>query len=129
MTLKEQFQKETGNDPAEARYMSDYINWLEDKIEPGRKDGIMTEKQIKELRPRFKYGLMIMVEWFEITKGFKFCTIKSGLNHADNTTKSPYYFQEVAIGDNAENEVFEKFTKWWDSLNHEELYEQYGYEK
>jgi len=77
----------------------------------------MTKKQILKLRPVFIFGKMTMIDWFEITEGAGFFSIKSGLRHADGETKSPYHYEDCVGGKNAEKIVIEKFNKWWTSLN------------
>lgn len=77
----------------------------------------MTKKQILELRPQFKFGGMSMIDWFEINEGAGFYSIRSGLNHADGETKSPYYFNYMLGGKNAEKKVRTEFTNWWKELN------------
>lgn len=78
----------------------------------------MTKKQILKLRPEFKIDMgMTMIDWFEITEGAGFFTIRSGLRHADGETKSPYYYEDFVGGKNAKKIAIEKFNKWWASLN------------
>jgi len=79
----------------------------------------MTRKQILKLKPEFKFGGMTMYEWFEISEGAGFYSIQSGLRHADGVTKSPYYYEHVLGGKNAEKECLIKFTEWWNSLKKE----------
>jgi len=76
----------------------------------------MTRKQILKLRPKFKFGGPPMVDWFEIREGAGFFSLRSGLNHADGVTKSPYYFEYSVGGKNAEKKVMERFNNWWNSL-------------
>jgi hypothetical protein len=78
---------------------------------------VMTKKEVLSCNPEFKFGNMTMVDWFEITEGGSFCTIRSGLSHADGETKSPYHYEDIVIGDNALEKALDKFTIWWDSLN------------
>lgn len=74
---------------------------------------MLTEKEILELRPTFKFAGITMTDWFDINKGEKFFSIRSGLKHADGETRSPYHFDYKAVGDNSQNEALEKFTLWW----------------
>ena len=76
----------------------------------------MTKKQILKLRPKFKMGDSIMIEWFEIKEGCSFFCIRSGLKHVDGT-ESPYHYEDCVTGENAEKIALEKFTNWWSSLN------------
>ena len=79
---------------------------------------ILTRKQILKLRPEFKFnGHMTMIDWFEIHEGAGFCTIKSGLRHADGETKSPYYYEYFLGGENASEKVIKHFSEWWESIN------------
>jgi hypothetical protein len=78
---------------------------------------MITKKQILELRPEFKFGLMTMIDWFNITEGAGFFCIKSGLNHADGETKSPFYYEDCVGGKFAKKEAMSNFNKWWNSLN------------
>lgn len=77
----------------------------------------LTESKILKLRPTFKFGGMTMVDWFEITKGGSFYSIRSGLNHADGKTKSPYYYCDCIGGEDTKNRALEKFNKWWKKVN------------
>lgn len=77
----------------------------------------MTKKKILKLRPQFKFGHMTMIDWFEITEGECFFCIRSGLRHADGETKSPYYYEDCAVGKNAEKIAIETFNNWWNSFN------------
>jgi hypothetical protein len=76
----------------------------------------MTKKQILKLRPEFKFGHMTMVDWFEISEGAGFFSIRSGLRHADGVTKSPYHFECCLGGKNAKKEVMVKFNDWWNNI-------------
>ena len=76
----------------------------------------MTKKQILNLRPWFKIGGITMIDWFEITEGAGFFSIRSGLRHADGETKSPYYYEDCLGGINAKKEVLRQFNEWWNSL-------------
>lgn len=75
----------------------------------------MTIEEIEKLKPEFKFGDMTMIEWFEVHRGFGFCVIKSGLNHADGITKSPYHYDYFRGGDNATDECIQHFTEWWET--------------
>lgn len=77
----------------------------------------MTKKQLLKLRPEFKFNGMTMIDWFVITEGVGFFSIRNGLRHADGETKSPYYYEDFAGGKNSEKIVMERFNKWWNSLN------------
>ena len=77
----------------------------------------MTKTQILKLRPEFKFGGMTMIDWFEITEGAGFFCIRSGLRHADEETKSPYYYEDCVVGNKAKKEAMTKFNSWWTSLN------------
>jgi len=79
----------------------------------------MTKKEILELKLEFKSGNMTMIDWFQISEGAKFFRISSGLKHANDITKSPFYYEDFAIGKNAEKQVLKKFNEWWLSLNYE----------
>lgn len=74
----------------------------------------MTLNQILKLRPEFKIGFLSMVEWFEVTQSGDYCFIKSGLNHADGKTKSPYYYDDFVYGKNARKKCVKRFNEWWD---------------
>ena len=74
---------------------------------------MFTEKEVLELKPTFKFAGITMTDWFVTFKGYNYFSIKNGLRHADGETKSPYYFDYKAIGEDAENEALEKFTLWW----------------
>ena len=75
----------------------------------------MTKEDILELRPTFylKNNPMSMVEWFEIHEGPFWCTISSGLRHADGVTKSPYHYEDHGSGENATFECVKNFNEWW----------------
>lgn len=74
----------------------------------------MKKKEIVELRPEFDFNGMTMIEWFEIHEGLGWCTIKSGLNHADGETKSPYYYLDMQGGINATEKCINNFNNWWE---------------
>ena len=78
---------------------------------------MMSEEEIKTLRPSFKFGGMIMTDWFEVSEGKGYCIIRSGLKHADGITKSPYHYEYFKGGNNATNEVLNHFNNWWKLLN------------
>lgn len=80
---------------------------------------IFTLKQIESLRPTFKLGdsPMSMVDWFEVRKSDTWCSIRSGLNHADGVTKSPYFYEHSEVGRKANKISREKFTDWFNNLN------------
>ena len=80
----------------------------------------MTESQILKLRPQFNFnGMLPLVDWFEIQRGTGYYTIKSGLNHADGETKSPYYYYDFAGGKNTKKLCLKRFEKWWIEINKE----------
>jgi hypothetical protein len=75
----------------------------------------LTIDDIKDLRPEFKFGNgMRMVEWFEVNSGHGYCTIRSGLRHADGETLSPFHYEEMHGGEDAEDIAIVKFNKWWE---------------
>lgn len=78
---------------------------------------ILTKKQILKLKPEFKYGYQNMVDWFEITQGDSFISIKNGLRHADTNIKSPYYYEELTMGKNHVKTSLVKFSEWWKIIN------------
>jgi hypothetical protein len=78
---------------------------------------IKTLTQITKLRPKFKFGGMTMIDWFEVSFGSGFCCIRGGLRHADGETKSPYYYENCIGGKNAKKEALVKFNQWYESLN------------
>lgn len=77
---------------------------------------VKTIEDILELRPTFKFGGTIMVEWFNISRGKGYCCITSGLKHTDGETKSPYHYSKCIGGDNALEKSVEGFNEWWNSL-------------
>lgn len=77
----------------------------------------MTKKQVLKIRPEFKMGRMLMIDWFEISEGYRFFCIRSGLRHVDGEIKSPYYYEDCVIGKNAEKIAMNNFNMWWTSLN------------
>ena len=78
---------------------------------------MMSKKDIKKLRPSFKFGDIVMTDWFEVSEGKGYCVIRSGLKHADGITKSPYDYEYSKGGNNATNEVLNHFNNWWRQLN------------
>jgi len=74
-------------------------------------------KHIQELRPTFKIGGIEMVDWFTVVRGDVFCTIRSGLVHADGITKSPYYYIHTETGDNSAELCVKHFNSWWEEKN------------
>ena len=76
----------------------------------------LTEAKILKLRPEFKFGNCSMIEWFEVSKGVSFYSIRSGLNHADGESKSPYYFSCCLGGKGAKKKVLRLFNDWWSKL-------------
>ena len=77
----------------------------------------MTKRGLLELRPRFNFGQTEMVDWFMITETASFFSIRSGLRHVDDEIKSPYFYEEVEFGENAEEKSLQKFDEWWEILN------------
>jgi hypothetical protein len=77
----------------------------------------MTEKEILELKPEFKFGDTIMIDYFKITKGYSFYCIQNGLRHCEEDIKSPYYYEKCIGGADAEKQSLELFTRWWENLN------------
>lgn len=73
----------------------------------------MTSKEIKALRPLFKYGTFTMLDWFEITEAGSFCLIRSGLRHANPDMKSPFFYENSIVGENSLKESIVKFNEWW----------------
>ena len=76
----------------------------------------LTEAKILKLRPEFKFGNCSMIEWFEVSKGASFYSIRSGLKHAEEESKSPYYFSCCLGGKNAKKKVLKLFNDWWSKL-------------
>ncbi len=60
---------------------------------------------------------MTMVDWFEITQGDSFISIRSGLRHADHDIKSPYYYEDISFGKNHIKNGLSNFSEWWDNMN------------
>ena len=58
----------------------------------------MALKQILKLRPEFKIGNMTMRDYFIVTQSDSFCSIRSGLRHADEKIKSPFLYERTIIG-------------------------------
>ena len=78
----------------------------------------MTKKEIESLNPSFKLeNGFTMNDWFEVYEGNGYCTIRSGLRHADGVTKSPYHYEYFRGGKNASEEVYSHFINWWQNLN------------
>lgn len=82
---------------------------------------MLERKEILALRPEFKFGNMTMIDWFEIHEGAGYCTINSGLKHADGFTKSPYDYIYFEGGENASENVIKHFNNWWEKLNKNEI--------
>ena len=76
----------------------------------------LTEAKILKLRPEFKFREQFMRDWFEVSKGVSFYSIRSGLNHADGESKSPYYFSCCLGGKGAKKKVLRLFNDWWSKL-------------
>jgi hypothetical protein len=77
----------------------------------------MNKEDIKKLRPSFKFGEIVMIDWFEVLEGKGYCVIRSGLRHADGITKSLYDYEYFKGGNDATNEVLNHFNNWWRLLN------------
>ena len=73
-------------------------------------------EDIKKLRPSFKFGDMVMYDWFEVNEGKGYCVIKNGLKHADGLTKSPYDYEHFKGGNTATKEVLKHFNNWWETI-------------
>jgi hypothetical protein len=80
---------------------------------------MLTAKKILKLRPEFKFGDMTMFDWFEIHRGFGYCTIKSGLKHVEEDIKSPYYYMDFEGGKNAYKNCLKRFNTWWEEKSKE----------
>lgn len=81
---------------------------------------MLTKKEILNLRPMFEFGCITMIDWFEINQGAGFFSIRSGLNHADGETKSPYYFSTTYGGKGAKKKAIEEFNNWWKTKDNNE---------
>jgi hypothetical protein len=82
------------------QFDSDY-NWIMEVIE-----------KIQNIRREVKeYGVL---EWFEVHLYSHGCLIKSGLNHADGETKSPYYYSNSVWKSNCKEAVVQAI---WEFLN------------
>jgi hypothetical protein len=77
----------------------------------------MKKREILKLRPRFKFGSMVMVDWYEITEGNGFFCIKNGLRHSNGKTRSPFFYEDCVVGKKNKKIALNKFTEWWESLN------------
>jgi hypothetical protein len=55
-----------------------------------------------------------VLEWFEVHLYSKGCLIKSGLNHADGKTKSPYYYSNSVWKSSVKEAVIQAI---WEFLN------------
>lgn len=77
----------------------------------------MTRDEILQLKPNFEFEGVDMVDWFCIKEGDNTFSITSGLKHADGETKSPYYYNDYVIGENASEIALNNFNKWWYSFN------------
>lgn len=76
----------------------------------------MTRDEILQLKPIFEFEGVDMVDWFCIKEGDNTFSITSGLKHADGETKSPYYYNDYVIGENASEIALNNFNKWWYSF-------------
>ncbi len=77
----------------------------------------ITEKQLLKLRPKFKLpNGMTMIDWFEVTRGDVFYTIRSGLRHADGVTKSPFFYEDTTVDKkNSKKIALQKFITWYNN--------------
>lgn len=76
----------------------------------------MTVKQILKLRPEFKIGNMTMRDYFLVTQGESFCSIRSGLFHTDEKIKSPFLYERTIIGKKSLKESIDKFEEWYEAV-------------
>jgi len=76
----------------------------------------MTVKQILKLRPEFKIGNMTMKDYFLVTQGDSFCSIRSGLWHTDKEIKSPFLYERTIIGKKSLKESIDKFEEWYEAV-------------
>ena len=74
---------------------------------------IKTLDQIKDLRIQFLFNGMPLTEWFEVREGDSFCSIRSGLNHADGETKSPYHYESMLIGEGCVEKSIDMFNEFY----------------
>jgi hypothetical protein len=47
-----------------------------------------------------------VVDYYIVTSSSTFCNIRSGLNHADGETKSPFFYNKSSVGKNQKEAVF-----------------------
>ena len=73
----------------------------------------MNIEDIRKLRHTFKFNNATLTDWFEVSEGKGYCSIRSGLSHADGYTKSPYNYNYFKGGVNATQSVLEHFNKWY----------------
>lgn len=99
------------------------IKWYKNgKFEPetnskNENDQFLTINDIKKLKIPFKYNGFTMVEWFDVYLYDSFSSIKSGLNHADGKTLSPYYYSDIQIGHDHIKKSEKNFNNWYKKLN------------
>ncbi len=74
---------------------------------------IKTLDQIKKIRIPFIFKGIPLIEWFEVRKGTGFCSIRSGLNHADGETKSPYHYDLTLTGKECDRRSIEMFNEFY----------------
>jgi hypothetical protein len=55
---------------------------------------------------RLKVPNYSVAEYYIISFGSTFCSIRSGLNHADGETKSPFFYESVSLGKNLKESMF-----------------------
>jgi len=81
----------------------------------------MTEKQILKLNPQFRFHGTLMVDYFIITQGHSFYCIQSGLRHAEESIKSPFFYEKCLGGKGTKKRSLELFTQWWETVKHLEM--------
>jgi hypothetical protein len=54
-----------------------------------------------------------MRDYFLVTQGDSFCSIRSGLWHTDKEIKSPFLYERTIIGKNCLKESIHKFEEWY----------------
>jgi len=81
--------------------------------------GMLYPPDIKRLRAEFKLGNgMTMVDWFYLDEDIGFYYgIRSGLKHADGTSKSPFHYDYNECGEDSRENVLAHFNKWWVEIN------------
>lgn len=69
------------------------------------------------LKLRIEIPKYHVVEWFEVLLCSNSILIKSGLNHADGKTKSPYFYEEFTFGKNYKKKAIKKFNEFLKNIN------------